>query len=379
MTKSRKSAAASVDPRPIVTYAHVPLDKVDDQRGPRDLEPDVDILDAVEVPLMAQAEPLSHARSAAPDLRADPREDQFEPADDIAAAAFEPERRSWRGRVVTLVALIAIAGGAGAVAASLGVFAPTARPAAPVAVSDPVTEIIALHKQIDALGEASSPEAQARLAALSKRLAEVEQSSALVPDAAPDADAPKAVRQISLSPNGEEAAPASPVVLPRPAPRPRPQEKLASRPAAEAPLDEPAAAPAPAKAAAPQPKSATKAAPAAPAGTPAGDDNFIASVEKALADSQSKPEALQPAVPAMGRPAVSAPAGPSPLASPQAIAAPPSAGAASLPTVGDDVDPYALPAPFAKAEPLAPQPKLPPGVKLPPADIPNVPPSDQQY
>jgi hypothetical protein len=401
MARSRKGSAAGADPRPIVTYSHVPTDLADGRVEPRGLDPDSGILDAVEVPLVADAEPGRQARHApdlratdhaAPDIRADLRGDAFEPDEAIAAAAFEPEPRRRRGgRVLLIVALIAIAGGAGAIAASFGVMAPP-RPAATATPADPAAELISIHKQIDALGDASTPEAQAELAKLTKRLAELEQSGALVTeapagsvDATPAADVGPTVRKISLSPQDEDAMPA----MAPPAPRPRPA-KAAPAVAAVPSADEEAGQMSPARAGAPK---AVLEAPARPASPPANDDNFIASVEKALADSAAnKGNGAGPASPPpppmgeaapMGADGLQLPAAPPPVAAEPPdgdapiVLSPPAAGAAPLPKLdADAADPFALPAPVAKAEP---PPKLPPGVKLPPAEIPNVAPSDQQY
>jgi hypothetical protein len=407
MARSRKGSAAGADPRPIVTYSHVPTDLADGRVEPRGLDPDSGILDAVEVPLVADAEPGREVRAApdlratdhaAPDIRADLRGDSFEPDEAIAAAAFEPEPRRRRGgRMLFIVAFIALAGGAGAIAASFGVLAPP-KTAATATPADPAAELIAIHKQIDALGDASTPEAQAELARLTKRLAELEQSGVLLTeapagsvDATPAADVGPTVRKISLSPQDEDAAPA----MAPPAPRPRPA-KVAPAVAEVPPSDEdvPAAwpmRPSPARTGAPK---AVLEAPARPA-SPANDDNFIASVEKALADSagnrangaEPAPLAPQPmgeagAAP-MGADGLQLPAAPPPLAAAPPsedapiVISPPAAEVAPLPRLDADVaDPFALPAPVAKAEP---PPKLPPGLKLPPAEIPNVAPSDQQY
>lgn len=398
MARSRRQAAAGTDPRPIVTYSHMPADMTDGRTEPRGLDPDATIIDAVEVPLVADAEAARRPRRApdlratdhgAPDIRADIRDDSFEPDEAIAAAAFEPEPRRRRGgRMLLFVALIAIAGGAGALASAFGVFAPP-KVAATATPSDPAAELIAIHKQIDALGDASTPQAQAELAKLTKRLAELEQSGALVTeapassaDATPSADVGPTVRKISLgSPDGAAEPAAAP-----PAPRLRPEKAtpaVAAVPPAEeaAPVAEPLL-PAPAKGGA---SKFVRGEPPRPLAPPAGDDNFIASVEKALAESKEGRPA--PALSPMGAGAPAAP-----VAAPAAVVAnppagdrpvalmPPPAAAAPLPKLdADAADPYALPTPITPATETAPPPKLPPGVKLPPADIPNVAPSDQQY
>lgn len=411
MARSRKSAAAGTDPRPIVTYSHVPPEAVDERVEPHALDPDVAIIDAVEVPLVEDVEAPRRSRRApdlratdhdGPDLRADPRDDSF--GDDvIAAAAFdEPPRRRRGGRLLFLVALIAIAGGAGAIAASLGAFAPAPKAAAPVVATDPAAELIAIHKQIDALGDASSPEAQAELARLTKRLAELEQSGAFVSgqpaaaaDAAPATDIGPAVRQISLTPDGasEPAKPAAP-----PAPRIRPEKPAATEAAIAPDEDLPVAEPIFPRPVKQAPKAAAvpRAAPPA-AGAAPGDDGFIASVEKALADSEGnkpgRPAPLPQAQPmgdagpmVLGAPPQ--PLRPPPMASVPASEPPPAAltpAAAPLPPAdsakldADAADPYALPAPPPPLVTAEPQPALPPGMKLPPADIPNVPGSGDQY
>jgi hypothetical protein len=405
MARSRRPAAAGADPRPIVTYSHVPTDVAaeDDRVEPRALDADASIIDAVEVPLVATAEPVHRARQApdlrAPDLRADVRDDAFDPFEDgPIAAALEPERKRRRGGgLLALVVLVAFAGGAGAIAASLGVFAPP-KPAAPAAIADPAAELIAIHKQIDALGEATTPEAQAELARLTKRLAELEQSGAVTSgaepaaaEAAPSGDIGPAVRQISLTPqNDEDSAPAAAP----PSPRPRPEKAARAEVPAESDFDDDAPVAEPIF---PRPlRAAPKAAglPPPPKGK-ATDDSFIASVEKALADSQANrvEGAVPPAAPMGAAPPLAG--GVQPLPPPAAAAMPPqpadgapivlapaaAAGVAPLPHLdADAADPYAPPGPpppLATAEPR--HEKLPPGVKLPPADIPNLPSSDQQY
>ena len=119
MARSRRPAAAGADPRPIVTYSHVPTDMAaeDDRVEPRALDADASIIDAVEVPLVATAEPVHRARQApdlrAPDLRADVRDDAFDPFEDgpIAAAYGIDSRR---------MALV-LAGGCAALAGVAGV------------------------------------------------------------------------------------------------------------------------------------------------------------------------------------------------------------------------------------------------------------------
>jgi len=403
MARSRGPAAAGADPRPIITYSHVPTDVVADERvEPRALDPDAAIIDAVEVPLVGTAEPTRRARQA-PDLRADIRDDAFDSFEDgPIASALEPERKRRRGGgLLALVVLVAFAGGAGAIAASLGVFAPP-KAVAPVAASDPAdpaAEMIAIHKQIDALGQATTPDAQAELARLTKRLAELEQSGAVTPaaapaaaEAAPSGDIGPAVRQISLTPQNDDAE-GTPAAAP-PAPRLRPDKPtpaVAEAPA-QAEFDEgaPVAEPILPR----PPRAAPKAAglpPAPPAGR-ATDDNFIASVEKALADSKTGPTggAVTPIAPMGAAPPASG--GGEPLPPPPVAATPqqpgdgtplvlaPAAGPAPLPRLdADAADPFAPPAaPPAQAAEPRPE-RLPPGVKLPPADIPNVAPGDQQY
>jgi hypothetical protein len=401
MARSRRPAAAGADPHPIVTYSHVPTDVAaeDGRVEPRGLDPDASIIDAVEVPLVASAEPVHRARPA-PDLRADVRDDAFDPFEDgPIAAALEPERKRRRGGgLLALVVLVAFAGGAGAIAASLGVFAPP-KPAAPAAIADPAAELIAIHKQIDALGDATTPETRAELARLTKRLAELEQSGAVAAgaepaaaDAAPSGDIGPAVRQISLTPQGDEDA-GTPAAAP-PAPRPRPDKPtpaVADVPAESGFDDAPVAEPI-----FPRPlRAAPKAAglPRGPTGK-ATDDGFIASVEKALADSQAnRMEGATPPVAPMG--AVPPVAGEvQPLPPPPAAALPQqpgdeapivlapaaAAGVAPLPRLdADAADPFAPPV-APPTDTVGPQPeRLPPGIKLPPANIPNVAPSDQQY
>jgi hypothetical protein len=408
MARSRRPAAAGADPRPIVTYSHVPTDVAaeDERVEPRALDPDASIIDAVEVPLVATAEPVHRPRQApdlrAPDLRADMREDAFDSFEEGPfAAALEPERKRRRGGgLLALVVLIAFAGGAGAIAASLGAFAPP-KPAAPAAIADPAAELIAIHKQIDALGEATTPEAQAELARLTKRLAELEQSGAITPgaepaaaEAAPSGDIGPAVRQISLTPQGDGDIAGAPAAAP-PSPRPRPDKPtpaVADVPVQSefdegAPVAEPLL-PRPLRAA---PKAASL--PPPPTGK-ATDDNFIASVEKALADSQvNRADGAMPPVAPMGAVPPVAGAG-QPLPPPPAAAIPQqpgddaplvlapaaAAGGAPLPRLdADAADPFAPPV-APPMETAGPQPeRLPPGMKLPPADIPNVAPGDQQY
>jgi hypothetical protein len=400
MARSRKSAAAGVDPRPIVTYSRVPSDVTDGRVEPRGLDPDATVIDAVEVPLVADGEAAARRPRPAPDLRADIREDAFDSFDpgEAIAAALEPEPRRRRGgRLLGFLVIVALAGGAGMIAASSGVFAPPQKPViAPV--TDPAAELIAIHKQIDALGAATTPEAQAELARLTKRLAELEQSAAIAPtaepaaaEASPSGDIGPAVRQISLTPSDE--ATGAPAAAP-PSPRLRPAKPAASA-VAEIPDatedDGPVAEPI-----LPRPmRGASRAVALPPAQQPpaaATDDSFIASVEKALADSK---DGDQPA--AAGRAPVILGAPPRPLAPPpgaEASLPPPQpltpAAAADMPPVGepapfphldaDAADSYALPAPVVTPAPVEPRPqRLPPGVKLPPADIPNVAPGDEQY
>ncbi|MBN8995585.1 MAG: hypothetical protein J0H94_10170 [Rhizobiales bacterium] len=404
MARSRRQAGE--DPRPIITYSHMPPEMVDGREEPHALDPEAAIIDAVEVPLVADGDPLRAPRRApdlrvtdrvGPDLRADVRDDSFGDEDAIAAAVFDEPRRRRGGRLLFFVALIAIAGGAGAVAASLGVFAPPPKVAAPLATSaDPAAELIAIHKQIDALGDASTPEAQAELAKLTKRLAELEQSGLFVSgqpaaaDAAPASDIGPAVRQISLTPDDAATETAKPAAEP-PAPRVRPAKPATSEVSVAPEEDMPVAEPIFPRPLKPAPKAAAVPRQPAPAGAAPSDDGFIASVEKALADSNAnRPEAAPPAQPMGDAAPLVLGAPPQPLRPPPMASAPPAEAApiaiapqpgdpAALPKLDTDAaDPYALPAPppVAVAEPPS---DLPPGLKLPPADIPNVSGTGQQY
>ena len=259
-------------------------------------------LDGVEVPLV---ERKGRPRAAAPDIRADTDDERaagyVEPPVAAAADLFEPKRR--RSRVLTYVAVLAVV----ALVAGFGVLALTFHAATtftaggPAVATDPQTEIADLQKQIDALANSSGPgseETRAKIAELEARLADIEAAKA------PAAAAPAApvVRTIST-----DAAPADETP---PSPRERPARAgadAAPEQAAEKPPVMELVAPVTSVAKTPTARAELK--PEAPAsgakaGGPASDADFIANIEKALADAPPDP---QPAASAAPRPAVSAP------------------------------------------------------------------------
>ena len=257
-------------------------------------------LDGVEVPLV---ERKTRSR-VAPDIRAEADAARAagyaEPPAAAAAELFEPKRR--RSRVlayVAVLAFVALVAGVGVLALSFHA-ATTLTADAPVVASDPQAEIADLQKQIDALANSTGPaseETRAKIAELEARLGDIEAAKA---PAAADAGAAPVVRTIST--DGAAAA-----ETPPPAPRERPAR-------AEAVPEETAGKPpalelvSPVTSVAKSPAARVELKPAAPAarakaGGPATDADFIANIEKALADAPPDPP---PAAAAAPRQAVSA-------------------------------------------------------------------------
>ena len=298
-----KRKQTSGDGIPIVTYSRLPGGiETPEDGGPDALRAAEPWLDGVEVPLV---ERKGRPRAAAPDIRADADDERaagyVEPPAAAAADLFEPKRR--RSRVLTYVAVLAVV----ALVAGFGVLALTFHAATtftadgPAVATDPQTEIADLQKQIDALANSSGPgseETRAKIAELEARLADIEAAKA------PAAAAPAApvVRTISTDSAPADETPPSPRERPARAEADAVPEQAAEKP----PVMELVA---PVTSVAKSPTARVELKPEAPAsrakaGGPASDADFIANIEKALADAPPDP---QPAASAAPRPAVSAP------------------------------------------------------------------------
>jgi hypothetical protein len=331
LRNKRKPAAG--EGIPIVTYSRLPKDRDQPDDGPhavRDAEP---WLDGVEVPLV---ERKTRAR-VAPDIRADTDDERAagysEPPVAAAADLFEPKRR--RSPVLTYVAVIAVV----AVVAAFGVLAMTFHAATtltaegPAAAKDPQVEIADLQKQIDALANSTGPaseETQSKIAELEARLADLEAAKAPAAAAAP-ADRAPVVRTIST-----DGAPAAPEAVP-PTPRERPLKAEAA--AAPAPVEKPAKVlelVAPITSVAKTPFDRIEAKPTegrGKAAVPASDADFIANIEKALADAPAdRAPAADPAA-ASAVPPAAAPGAIDPAdEEPAGLAPPDAASADALPS-----------------------------------------------
>ncbi len=389
MRSKRKPSAG--DDVPIVTYSRLPSDRPpapdDDPHALREAEP---WLDGIEVPLVErQGRPR-----AAPDIRAAAYDDP--PAAPAKPDPFASPPRRPRRLLMTVAAIAAVAILAGfAVLAVTFHAATTVTAEAPAAAKDPQAEIADLQKQIDALANSSGPSSaatRAKIAELEQRLADLSGAQA------PAVAATPAVRSVST-----DATAAEPV----PPPRARPVKKEARA----VPEDKPAAATPVAKAVVPvtavvetpaarvEPKVASVPTGHGKTGEagPSSDADFIARVEKALADAppdQTRPVAAAPAAPAAVAPSAGlAPADEEPAGMPMGSTPPArvnalgAAGAAPSdigPAVrvipsggGASADARPLPAapraaPPAAAAPAALDIRPVPGTPVPPEPIPNV-------
>jgi hypothetical protein len=392
-----KRKPSTEDGIPVVTYSRLPADREPPEAGPhalRDAEP---WLNGVEVPLVErQGRPR-----VAPDIRADARTEAYDdpPVAPAAADPFEPQRRRPRRLLTTVaaVALVALVAGFGILALTFHA-ATTVTVQAPALARDPQAEIADLQKQIDQLANTSGPASEAtraKIAELEARLADVEAAKA------PPASAAPAVRTIPTAATAD-AAPAADVAPPAPRERPATKEARAVPDAAEKPA--PAAklvVPVTAVPETPAPRVEPKVA-ALPTGrakagdaAPAGDADFIARVEKALADAPPDPKRTVSAVPPRAAPlapagafapsgalapadeepaGVASPAG-APAAFPSdigpAVRVIPPAGGASADARPILLAPRAAPPAAATPAPMVLDVPPEPGTPVPPEPIPN--------
>jgi hypothetical protein len=380
-----KRQPATEDGIPVVTYSRLPkgADPADEGRHElRDAEP---WLDGVEVPLVERA-----ARSRVPpEIRAEAYGDP--PPEPLAADLFEPPRRT--PRLLATLAVIAIV----ALLVAVGVLALTFHAAttvtaqAPASSTDPAAEITDLQKQLDALANATGPASEAtkaKIAELESRLTDLEAAKA------PDGSPAPALRTITT--DGD-------AVTPPPPPRERPKKEVRAVPdAADKPPVKAVAAVS--ETAAPRVEAKVAAVPVARAKTGEGgssgsDADFIASVEKALANArpdpkmppaslQAKSAAIAPdgavpprtLAPAADEPAIATGVSPPARvnAAPAADAAPTDIGPAVrvIPDNGASADAGPVLLSPRGASPAAPAPAVldvppEPGTPIPPEPIPN--------
>jgi len=281
-----------------VTYSRLPSDlETPEDGGVHAVEGAEPWLDGVEVPLV---ERKTRSR-VAPDIRADTGDGRAAGRGAPPAAAaddlFEPKRRGSRlFTYVAVIAVIALVGGLGVLALTFHA-ATTLTADGPAVAKDPQTEIADLQKQIDALANSSGPaseETRAKIAELESRLADVEAAKqpAATAAAAP-ADAAPAVRTITT-----DGAPAPVAAPPSPRERPATAEAHAAPEATDDPPVMELVAPVTsvAKSAAARVERKSPAGGAKPGGQ-AADADFIANIEKALADAPADPPPARAAPP----------------------------------------------------------------------------------